>query len=797
VIGQLKTATPDGTTGSPTTAPNASPCSSSTTWIGGQGNAVYYTFTPSLSTSYSIGVCNPNNVWDSVVSVHTSCPTSQANSLACNDDGACAGGVGLSFINAVPLDAGVTYVIRVAAYTTSTTFNNGEFLLQVTGDPIGACCKTDGACSPFTAANCSSAGGTYQGDGIACGSVTCTGACCNNASGACTATGPANCGAGSMFNGVGTTCSSVVCPGVACCNPDTAACTRTGPDGCSSPNTNQGDVACSPTPCPGGACCTTGSTACTFTGMAGCASGFQGLGSTCTPNPCAGACCDSGTGACTLGPSIGGCAGGLTFQGAGTACTPTNPCPQPPPPDNNLCANASPIVVDAGPISGTTINSTQTYTTAPAGFCSGSTYDVYYQFTTTGPGSFGISMTNASLLSVLVLANCGDTTTIACSAIDFDNAIPSFSVPGAGTYYIRVAAYGGDQGPFTIEIHTVILGACCNDTTGACTTTATGACSSGATYQGDNTSCDPAPCVQGACCDPNLGACTLASGAANCAAGTIYQGDGTSCSPGNPCPQPPPPDNDDCTAAIPLTLNVAYQGNNISASDDSVIPTCQSSSHKGVWFTFTPAVSGNYLVSSCGSTFDCILSIWSGADCGSLTSVACDDDSCNGGSAGADVPNPGPSDPGSGAAAKIASATLTAGQTYHIMLSSYSGYSGAFGIIVQCPTCPQSGICCRGATCTTSYSDATACTNSLAAGTIAGAAFVAGSACNAGGSTSSPCCYPDYNKTGGITVGDIFDFLNDWFAGYKYANVGGDGVHGTLAVQNIFDFLNAWFAGGC
>jgi hypothetical protein len=46
-------------------------------------------------------------------------------------------------------------------------------------------------------------------------------------------------------------------------------------------------------------------------------------------------------------------------------------------------------------------------------------------------------------------------------------------------------------------------------------------------------------------------------------------------------------------------------------------------------------------------------------------------------------------------------------------------------------------------------------------------------------------------------VQDIFDFLNDWFAGRKSAIVGGDGTTGTLAVQNIFNFLNAWFAGGC
>ena len=69
--------------------------------------------------------------------------------------------------------------------------------------------------------------------------------------------------------------------------------------------------------------------------------------------------------------------------------------------------------------------------------------------------------------------------------------------------------------------------------------------------------------------------------------------------------------------------------------------------------------------------------------------------------------------------------------------------------------------------------------------------------CNGSGSTTSPCCYADYNKVGGVSVQDIFDFLTDWFAGSPYAAAGGDGSSGTLSVQNIFDFLSAWFSGGC
>jgi autotransporter-associated beta strand protein len=103
------------------------------------------------------------------------------------------------------------------------------------------------------------------------------------------------------------------------------------------------------------------------------------------------------------------------------------------------------------------------------------------------------------------------------------------------------------------------------------------------------------------------------------------------------------------------------------------------------------------------------------------------------------------------------------------------------------------GVCCRGATCDASI-DQVSC---VGAGT-AGASFsIASGTCNSGLSTSTPCCYADFNKVNGISVQDIFDFLNAWFSGSLYAIPGGDGASGTLAVQNIFDFLNAWFAGGC
>lgn len=58
--------------------------------------------------------------------------------------------------------------------------------------------------------------------------------------------------------------------------------------------------------------------------------------------------------------------------------------------------------------------------------------------------------------------------------------------------------------------------------------------------------------------------------------------------------------------------------------------------------------------------------------------------------------------------------------------------------------------------------------------------------------TLPPSCPADFNASGTLTVQDIFDFLNAWFAGTPNADFNGAG---GISVQDIFDFLNVWFAG--
>ncbi len=53
-------------------------------------------------------------------------------------------------------------------------------------------------------------------------------------------------------------------------------------------------------------------------------------------------------------------------------------------------------------------------------------------------------------------------------------------------------------------------------------------------------------------------------------------------------------------------------------------------------------------------------------------------------------------------------------------------------------------------------------------------------------------CIADFNCSGGLSVADIFAFLNAWFAGDPKANFDGAG---GLQVADIFSFLDAWFTG--
>lgn len=130
-----------------------------------------------------------------------------------------------------------------------------------------------------------------------------------------------------------------------------------------------------------------------------------------------------------------------------------------------------------------------------------------------------------------------------------------------------------------------------------------------------------------------------------------------------------PPGNDTCAGAIPLVGGETATTNTANAtSTGDPVPGCQGSAGKGVWYSYTPVSSGTVSISTCGSTYDTVLAVYSGS-CGSLTPVICNDDN-------------GPSCPGSQASVSF---SATGGTTYYILAAGAGGATGILNIMAIGP----------------------------------------------------------------------------------------------------------------
>jgi hypothetical protein len=226
---------------------------------------------------------------------------------------------------------------------------SGDWVMRVTwesvncSEPVGACCLPTGACEVRTQSACTGAGGTFQGNNVACGSISCpqpVQACCFPSTGGCLNLTPTNCAAaGGTPGGAGTACATFVCfPRGACCLPNGSCVGPVSPTNCQAQGgTFQGNATtCGTTNCPVpmGACCFAGgfclsltSADCTTAGGA-----FQGVGTTCSPEACplpTGACCFS-TGSCLALTQADCTTAGGTYNGDGSVC------------GKNTCAQACP-----------------------------------------------------------------------------------------------------------------------------------------------------------------------------------------------------------------------------------------------------------------------------------------------------------------------------------------------------------------------------------------------------------------------------------------------------------------------
>jgi hypothetical protein len=133
----------------------------------------------------------------------------------------------------------------------------------------------------------------------------------------------------------------------------------------------------------------------------------------------------------------------------------------------------------------------------------------------------------------------------------------------------------------------------------------------------------------------------------------------------------PPPPNDNFANAINIpALNFGDAQDSSSATTESSDPPplCaqQFTSAQGntgghpngvyntIWYKFTPIFSANLNVDTIGSSYDTVLSIWTGSP-GSFVNVACNDDIVQ----------------GINIQSQLSNVPLTAGTTYYIMVSSF------------------------------------------------------------------------------------------------------------------------------
>ncbi len=585
-------------------------------------------------------------------------------------------------------------------------------------------------------------------------------------------------------------------------------------------------------------CCNTTTGVCSATAAASCPSGstFQ-ANVACTPNPCPApnACCNTATGACVALLS-GSCASGFT-QATGVSCTPT-PCG---PILNDACAGAITL-----PLTGTVVNGSNVGATADAlGGCAFDLVDgaaVWFQFTGTG-NNVTVSTCDAfTTLDTIVHVYCApsacagpfncvggnDDANPACGAAAFASTVTVPTVSG-NQYYVVVNGFQGATGNFGISA---------TDTGTVSTDTAT--CASRARCVVDTDAFDFAEldaCGAGTGLDTNNSCATatiyptLGQVAKGFLATTgnfrdidIYQlpastaGQSVAIAVRAESPTLVQMLNDasgNCSTAFTVVAASTFGLAACLDINDPVLDVAVPATGRTYFLITTPSFDGNPCGSGDNSQNDyrlrisitelgacCIpatncttLSLSECATAGGLTwfgSLAC---SLGGGNVDPCTVTVGTCCTSAGVCSVVPNANFPQGTDCTTAGGTFTANPNA-----TCTPnpCAPAGVCCRGATCNNTVTSSAACTGSLISGGQAGAAFITSSStCGAGVISSSPCCLANYDKTGGITVNDIFAFLNDWFAGSPYANTGGNGNAAPLSVNNIFDFLTNWFNGGC
>jgi hypothetical protein len=277
-------------------------------------------------------------------------------------------------------------------------------------------------------------------------------------------------------------------------------------------------------------------------------------------------------------------------------------------------------------------------------------------------------------------------------------------------------------------------------------------------FQGSGTVCAPNPCAQpatGACCQTG-NVCAVIS-LANCdSTGGTYRGDNTACAP-NPCGATGA--CCDATGACTFGLQTACTGTFMATipcvpNPCPIVGSCCRGTSCMV-AQQSSCVGGRF--GGAGST--CAAPTCCQADFNGMDGLTVQDlfDYLN--------------------AYLMGSSSAEFDQLPGLTLSDLFAFLEAF--IEGCAPPPQNGSCCTG----------TACTEVASAAECVGGHFGgAGSTCP----TPPNCCQADINNSGGLTVQDLFDYLDFWISGDPRADID---ANPGVTQNDLFTFLALYLAG--
>jgi hypothetical protein len=355
--------------------------------------------------------------------------------------------------------------------------------------------------------------------------------------------------------------------------------------------------------------------------------------------------------------------------------------------NGDTCADAIPVALGANAFDST--GNTNSGFHDPSCVGRDGFVDIWFVYTAAQTGFATVNTCGSDFDTVLRVLEGPDCATLTCLAGNDDACQTStgsafasevqIPVVGGQQYFIHVEGWGsGDQGVGILDISQPLLGEDCSDpiavadgitpfdTTGytdsgfydgSCASrdgdgdiwfVYTAAATGNTTFETCGADFDTVlrlfegpDCASLTCLEGNDDACELSFGTDNYASrispflteGNSYLiqvegwglGDQGAFDLTISAPAPTPP-NDECVDAIALGEGVS--GPFLTGGASLVDPfACGSGGAPDIWFTYTPAVNGDFSINLCGSDYDTAMELFTG-DCGALTLVECNDDFC-------------------------------------------------------------------------------------------------------------------------------------------------------------------------